>query len=348
LSTTFGSGDLGGTNNDYVASGVNAFWTNWNNSQITTGNLGRIVIIAARWGVCFAACAAPPSCTTVTGHNDVWLVPSLALARASGNGTSTTDMPYGSWNSLGATDYWLSVQNLYMGFWRTASQCVGIPFRDGTYSGYAGKSNDDGNISGGTNNWAGVGNPGGINVLGLLIESAIWVRRSGAWTRAYVGVRRSGAWSPSRAYVNVRRSGAWTPLNFADWMNTTQRHVPERGMPILVLADRGLEQGWLTEEGEGWFGNTDPRELAKQGIDWTKRGSFPMSADMAWTGRYNSSEPEEKVWFRQLAREQWAKALAREDHQESKRLYQLWTPPHTEPAPIFDDPEPILVGCGCS
>lgn len=301
--SNFGSGDYGGYN-DFVYSGGNSFWTNWNTGLYSTGALGRITgSMSVRWG---ASGALGGSSTT--GHHDVW--DSAGTRRNNTNGISvgqTSD--YGNWNTdTFVSDYWTSTASFYGGFWRTASQTSQFGFKDGTNNSYSGKSADDANNTGGTANWGGVGNPGGLAFSSNFTPTAVYVRRTGAWSPAFVYVRRSGAWSS--AVVYVRRSGGWTPANYFREMNLRQTGIPTRGERVEVNLDGYWEPGYVVEAAPGWFGPVDPS------------GKF--------VGRYNTWEPEEVADARLFANERKLERFAAGD-EEGAQYWSAWLDPQGLP-----------------
>lgn len=328
--TTFGNGDYGGYN-DWVFSGANSFFTSWDNGIYSTGVLGRITSIAARWD---GNGSAP------TGHNGVYQSTSPFTRQALTNTFTATNRTAGTTatmhNVATTADLWQSNASYFIGFSRDSSLTSFFSFKDGGggSGGYAGKSATDGNINGGTNNWGGVANPGGLPVFGTVTDTNIYVRRSGAWTKTFVYVRRSGAWT-GPVLVYVRRSGAWTLLN-----ELKQHEIPKNGEGALVDIGKGLERGWIVEEGErSWFGNVDP---TTQSWDWTQEGHYEWEWGK-WTGRFNSHEPEEIAYARLEAVYNRDQAIKSGNFEEIKR----WTNiPLVKKLPD-PDPEPILLDCNC-
>lgn len=94
------------------------------------------------------------------------------------------------------------------------------------------------NSTGGTNISAYNGRTGQMEGFGTYFIMETYVRRSGAWVKAFFFVRRSGAWISPDTYV--RRSGAWTQVGKLaqtgelDWAKEQQ---------ALVRCERGWEPG---------------------------------------------------------------------------------------------------------
>jgi hypothetical protein len=217
----------------------------------------------------------------------------------------------GSYNNASTSNYWLGNASYQGGNWRTASQTSTTPFRDGSGGNYAGKSADDGDNSGGTTNWGGVGNPGGMGWSATSTNCSIYVFKSGVWTQCNVYVMKSGTWTITT--VNIMKSSVWTPLNQATipWLQRDYREgLPSTGVPVMVSVDGGaLERGYLVEEGVGWFGTIDPTAIGNPGLGCHPDVFYPAP----FTGRYNSREPEEVADARLFAYDQWQRALAADD-----------------------------------
>lgn len=338
--STFGSGDYGGYN-DFAHSSTNSFWVNWNTNGYSTGSTGRVVSVAVRWGV-FSG-----DCSSVVGHHALWGTSNPFNEVNTTNATTQTanETTYGSYVNLGMSDVWQSNASYIMGFVRDASKCSLVPFKDGTNNSYAGKGTTESNLSGGTVNWGGVANPGGLPVLGTVTLTQVFVRRGGAWVPVFVYVRRSGAWSATPVYISVRRSGVWVPLNQA---NFDFSDIDNKPMEALVDVGEGPERGYIMESGEqGWFGNIDPITILH---DWRQQGLFTDLPKDVFTGRYNSSEPDEIVEKRLEAYYNWDQALRREDYNKARKFYISWQsdgPKYVSELSQEDEPEPILVGCNC-
>jgi hypothetical protein len=351
--STFGTGDFGV--NNCAWSGVNSFWTNWNSSTFATGTLGRITALAVRWD---GSNNAP--CLTCTGRNDLWDTGTNLVLNTGTYGVVCTaicngGVGQGTMHNAGTGNLWQSNASYYIGFWRPASQCTHLGFANNANGGYAGKSADDGNNGGGTAAWGGLGN-GGLPVYGTVTDTNIYVRRAGAWVKTFVYVRRAGVWS-GPVFVYVRRAGAWTLLNH---LGKQEFEIGPNGVEgIAEWADGNRERAWLVEEGQkSWFGSTDP-EL--QDFDWREEGHFPWQ-DQGWTGKYSSHDDEELAYSRLAAQFNYYKALKDDNPGGAELWYKLFNDPSllvihkkqeyvsigaTE-KPVFDDPEPILVPCGCS
>lgn len=291
----FGPGDISA--NDWGFSGGNTFWTNWSTTTFSNGGLGRVnSVLRCRWGT---------NSSSTTGHNNIW-GSGNARAATTGNFSVTTGST-GAYNvaTVSPNPTWLSSDSFYGGMWRTASQTSTTPFRDGSGGNYAGKSADDGTNSGGTTNWAGVGNPGGMGWSVDYTVSAVFVRRGGAWVRCAVYVRRSGAWT--QCPVFVRRGGAWTTVALHRYLNETGEHIPEKGMPVEVSYDGGdWESGWIVEADTGWFG---PGDLLEEGFN----------------PRYNTEEPADLVEDRAILYYEWQKAVKEEHVEYAEELAKaLW------------------------
>jgi hypothetical protein len=255
------------------------------------------------------------------------------------------------------SDLWQSNASYYIGTWRPALQCTHLVWANGGGGGsYAGKSADDGTNGGGTANWGATIN-GGLPVYGTVVESNVYVRRAGVWTRTFVYVKRAGVWS-GPVFVYVKRAGSWTLLN-----ELREFEIPSKGLPIMVDIGEGLERGWITEGERTWFGSVDP---TTQSFDWRESGHFDWE-DRPWTGRYNGSESDEIAEERLRAKYEYDEALRWEDYETAKdRFYKYQPSGFPKDIPIFlpngktsksiavpeitrsiDDPEPILVPCGC-
>lgn len=284
---SFGPGDISA--NDF-AFDQGGFYTDWSTTGFGSGSLNRVLDIAVRWG---------SHSGTTTGRNDIWDGTNLVATTAS-NGVSTAGT--GTYNNYGAAaTYWLNNATYYGGAGFTSSSYFSLPWRDGSGGNYAGKTAGDGTMTGGTTNWAGVSNPGGLGWAATTQNTAIYVFRSGAWTQCFVYVMRSGTWTILNVYV--QRSGAWTVLN---WLR--QGHdIPAKGMPVMIDVGEGLERGWITYGEIGWFGQIDP---TGQGIDLSKPGCYDIPYPAIFTGRYNNREPEEVADARLYAHDQWKRALA--------------------------------------
>lgn len=314
---TFGPGDYGGYNN-WVFSGSNNKWTNWNNSQFT-GGPGRHTAQAARWD---AYSGFSGGCN---GHNGLYQSASPYTkvngtadygVGAVGGGTSQT------MHNVGVGALYFGSANFYMGFKRDQAASEIFAFQNGTYAGYAGKDADDSDINSGVSNWAGVGSPGGVPVYATYVFLSIYVRRAGAWNQVFPYVWR-GSWVNMVVWVY---RGSWQYLNalpWTVWMTKGGRHVPARGMPVLVDVGDGLERGWVQEDGPEWFGSVDPSQYAEY-FDWRKPGHYAMPLKEP-NFRYNSREPQQWVEARQYAADQVRRRLAAGDLREVETWKQVTT-----------------------
>ncbi len=353
--SNFGTGDANNQNN-YVASGVNLFWTSWQNLTYSPGTNGRITSIGARWGICFSNCTAPPSCASVVGHNAIWFASGLSRAVRSNDLTANVDAPNGAWMDVVANaTFWQTNQSYYMGFWRTAGGCSMIPYRNGQFSGYSGKSNDDGDITGGTNNWAGA-TAGGFFVQATVTPALTFVKRAGTYAQAFFYVKRAGVWSTTPSFVYKKIAGVWTLVNLFEWLQKTEHHIPEKGFEILADIGEGLEPGWVIEGEPGWFGNTSDKQVEV----WNKEILLPGQrfTELPFEGRYNTWEPEEVVEARLQAYHKEHEAEQWERYAEASYWHKRWQPDAlpslgesfsivSNYQPVDADPEPILVPCGC-
>lgn len=363
--TTFGPGDA--TPNDCAWSGANSFWTNWNTSTWATGVLGRITALAMRWD---GSNNAP--CLTCTGRNDLWntsnnLVLNTGTYSVVCTAICNGGVGAGTLHSASTSDLWQNNASYYLGIWRPASQCTHLAWVNSAHGGYAGKSADDSTNTGGTANWGGTTN-GGLLGYGTITDTNIYVRRAGAWTKTFVYVRRAGAWSTNPVFVYVRRSGSWTLLN---QLGTKEFEIGPNGIEGMAeFADGTKERVLLVEEGQkSWFGSGDP---TNQDFDWRQEGHFIWHDNRPWSGKYNSHESEEVAHERLNAAYEWDKALRLENYQEANKWWKKFQPPlptitpqvpiiekpeeerrilvpaHKVERPVFDDPEPVMLGCGCA
>lgn len=346
---TFGTGNTN-DQNDFCGSGSNTFWTNWNTSQFSSGNHGRITTLGVRWGV------NTSFCSSTTGHNSLWFSGTSLATKTGDFGVSATQGA-GSFYSAACTDLWQTSQNYYIGFSRASGGCESIIWKDGAHGNYAGKSAGDANNGSGSTNWCGFASPGGIQVQGTVNPTPTYVKRGGVYTQAFVYVQRGGVWSATPSYVYKNISGTWTLLNFFEWIQKTERHIPEKGFKVWIDNGDGLEPGWILEEGDpGWFGNVS----FEQSKIWEKEGPTEKLSSLPFDGRYNSWEPEEVVESRLRAHYEWDQALRWENYQAANEWYKLWQPESLElvrssklttlpkiEAPVLDEPEPILIPCGC-
>lgn len=355
--STFGPGDA--TGNDCAWSGANSFWTNWNTSTFSTGIVGRITALAMRWD---GSNNAP--CTTCTGRNDLWNTSNSLVLNTTTYSVVCTAICNGgigqcTLHNVGTSDLWQSSASYYLGIWRPSNQCTSLVWVNNANGGYAGKSADDGTNSGGTANWGGTTN-GGLLGYGTVTVSNIYVKRAGSWNRVLVFLKRSGAWNTTPSYVYVKRAGAWTLVN-----ELKEYEIPKNGEEILVDIGEGPEKGWIVEEGEkSWFGSSDP---TTQKFDWTKEGHYQWDQTIPWSGKYNSFEPEEVAYKRLEAQYNWDFALRWENYSRANELFPKFQPPIITPQvpiieeerkvlvpaskvekSVFEDPEPIIVPCGCN
>lgn len=351
--STFGPGDYGGYN-DCAWAGSGAFWTNWNTSTFATGTLGRVTAIGVKWD---GSNNAP--CTTCTGRNDLWNTSNNLVLNTSTYGVVCTAVCNGgvggeTMHNVGTGDLWQSNASYYIGTWRPSNQCTSFVWANNTNGGYAGKSADDGTNGGGTANWGGTTN-GGLPVYGTVTISNVYVKRAGVWTQVFVYVKRAGVWV-GPVYVYVKRAGTWTIIN-----ELKELEIPSKGMPIRVDVGEGLEPGWIIEEGEkSWFGSFDP---TTQSWDWRIPGHYAEEFK-PWTGRYNSFDSDEVAEERLRAQYEYDKALRWENYETSKYWFPKYQPPgFPKDVPILlpnkpksiavpeikevEEPEPILVPCGC-
>lgn len=314
---SFGPGDI--TANDYAFSLGGSFWTNWSNNAFASSSLSRTTAIACKW------CAHSG---TTTGHNDIWRSSDLVRAAYTSD-FGVGVVANGQYSNVGTATFWLANQSFYGGFWRTSSQNSRTSFRDGSGGGYSGKSADDGNISGGTNNWAPVASPGGLGWFCTSTNCNVYVMRSGSWTQCSVYVNRGGGgnWSQCNVYVNRGGGVNWS---IANWLQESGNHIPERGMKVLVDVGEGLEDGWVTEDHIGWFGSVDPTALGLK--DWTKQGFYTEFKETI-TGRYNSEEPAEIVDRRLYAYDKWQRLLSSGDLDELEHWRRIWE----EYDPVYEE-----------
>lgn len=349
--TTFGFGDTTGHNNFAFAGAGTASNNEWENQSWGTGQFGRIVALAARWsgytsGVGIGSCSNPSGVSNMwTGNNN-----GVLSSGSYGAGTVSSGGAIAQLNNSGTADFWQNNNSYFLGF-RTGG-C--LYFHGTTNSGNYSGNGDGTGPGGGANCWGGTG-CFGFGTFGTVQVTLVFVKRGGVWTQARVYVKRGGVWGT--AYVQVKRTGAFTGvLNMAEWLQESERHIPEKGMPVEVNVGEGWEPGWIVETGEyAWFGSYDPTTL---GVDWWKPGHY--HAPNVFTGRYNSAEPEEVVEARLQAYYEWDKALRWENYKEANFWYQRFQPgslPILEKKstnvpeinkPVFDEPEPILVPCGCA
>lgn len=347
----FGFGDTTGHNNFAFAGANTGTNDNWENSSFATGQFGRIVALAARWsgytsGVGVGSCGSPSGAGTIwTGNNGGVLSTGSYGTSVISSGGAVAQL-----NNASTADFWQNNNSYYIGFVTGTCLYYTGTTNNGSYAACGAGCGP----GGGTVNWGGTG-AFGFGTYGTVQVTLVYVRRGGAWTSARVFVRRSGAWVTG--YVYVRRSGAWTgPLNMAEWLQKSEQHIPEKGLPVEVNVGDGWEPGWIVETDQyAWFGSLDPEGL---GFDWTKPGGY--ETPLRFTGRYSSAEPEEIVEDRLEAYYKWDRALRLENYREADKWHKLFQPGipiiHKKeiyesvdvPKPVFDEPEPILVGCGCS
>lgn len=309
---SFGPGDQ--TNNNFAFSGGSTFWTNWTNNTAASASLARTTAIACKW------CAHTAS-TTTTGHNDIWRSNDLIRA-AYTNDFGVGVVSGGQYSNVATGTFWIQNQSFYGGFWRTASQSSRVTFPNGALGGYSGKSGDDGDIGGGTNNWAGfasIPNPGGMGWFCTAVNCNVYVKRGAGWSQANVYVRRSGGWTQTTVWVNRGGGANWT---IANWLQESGNHIPEKGMKVLVDVGEGREDGWIVEGNVGWFGLVDPTALGLK--DWTKTGFYTEFKE-TFTGRYNSEELPEIVDRRLYAYDKWTQLLKSGDLDELAHWEGLWS-----------------------
>lgn len=348
--TTFGFGDQTSEDNyAFSGSGQNRDYE-WEWSSFATGQYGRIVALAARWSG-YTSGVGIGFCGSSNGESTLWTgnhAPDLSTGNY-GSGQVTAGGQVPGLHNAGTSDYWQNNGTYWLGFHSPACLYFSGVTNNGGYTG-----NGSGGPGSGANNW---GNTGrfGFGTYGTVQVTLVFVKRGGVWTQARVYVKRGGVWGT--AYVQVKRTGAFTGvLNMAEWLQESERHIPEKGMPVEVNVGEGWEPGWIVETGEyAWFGSYDPTTL---GVDWWKPGHY--HAPNVFTGRYNSAEPEEVVEARLQAYYEWDKALRWENYKEANFWHQRFQPgslPILEKKstnvpeinkPVFDEPEPILVPCGCA
>lgn len=283
---SFGPGDISA--NDWAfATGI--FYTNWSTTGFGSGSLNRVLNIAVRWGA---------HSGTATARNNIYDGTNLQAYTAQ-NGVSTVDT--GSYNNYAAAStFWLNNATYYGGVGFTSSSALSLPFRDGSGGNYSGKTAGDGDMTGGTNNWAGVGSPGGLGWAATTQNTLIYVFKSSVWTQCFTYVMKSGAWTVCQ--TSIMKSSVWTALNWLREGNS----IPERGLEVMVGDEDGWHRGMLVEAEVGWFGQIDP---TGQGLDLSKPGQYSIPYPATFTGRYNHREPEEVAQARMYAHDQWKRAF---------------------------------------
>lgn len=296
---TFGPGDYGGYNDWAFAQG--AYWTNWNTSVFNPGSIGRITAIGARWD---AYSGLSPG--TASGHNTLW---TAAGAKTNNTATyATTPRAAGTTAAMHnvalISNEWQPANNFFIGFECGSGDSHIHSWADGANGGYSGKSASDASVSGGTANWGGTVN-GGLPVFGTNQIVNIFVRRGGVMTAIYTYAKRSGVFNGPLIDA-VRRGGVQNPLDLVAWLNATGRHIPARGLRVLVDVGEGWEVGWAVEGPIGWFGSIDPTKMGVK--DWT-RPFHEVVPLQAYSGRFNSIESEEVVDRRMREYDQWQRAL---------------------------------------
>jgi hypothetical protein len=296
--TTFGVGDYGGYNNWY-SYGNNTMYTNWYSSPFSTGTMGRVTALGDRWDGWTSG---------TTGHNGLYnsgspfgrVAVTADFGVGTGSGSSET-----MHNAATSANFWTASTTYYLGFARVAADSHTVGFQTGFGSGSSGKSAGDGDLSGGSA--AG----GSLPCYGTIVNTAVYVRRSGAWVQTFAYVRRSGSWT-GPAVVNVWRSGAWSISNLL-----RDHHIPARGLPVIVDVGEGPERGWLVEDGEmGWFGSIDPTLYAKD-FDWRVPGHY-VNELRPPNYRYNSAEPQQWVEMRQFAADKAQRLITQGNFKEAE------------------------------